>query len=99
MPSVSENTLAWARIPHRLGENTSSLGRKISRLGENTSESTLTPGAFLPERLYSRLSETTFSRVRETSRLSENSPESIFATRNHSRLGELCKKHQLSYNL
>jgi len=96
---LSENTLAWARIPHRLGENTSLLGQKISRLGENTSESTLAPGAFSPGRLYPRLGETTFSPGRGTSSLGKNSLESILATRNHSRLGELCRKHKLSDNL
>jgi len=61
------------------------LGRKISRLGESTPESTLAPGASSPGRLYPRLSEL-------LSGLGENSPESILATRNHSRLGELCRK-------
>jgi len=51
---VSENTLAWTRIP--------------PRLGENTHESTLAPGTFSPGRLYPHWGETTFSPMRKQSR-------------------------------
>jgi len=85
----SENTLAWARIPHRLGE------RFLFGLGKNTPESILALGAFSPRQLYPRLSETTFSPGRGTSRLGENSPESILATQNHSRLGEMMSPRRI----
>ena len=82
---LSKNTLVWVRI--------------LPRLGENTLESTFAPGAFSPRRLYPHLGETTLSPRRDTTRLGENSPENIFTPRNHSRLGELCRKHNLSDNL
>jgi len=64
-------------------------------LSENTPESTLAPRAFSLGRHYPRPSEFSISPGWETSRLGENSPESILASRNHSRLGKLCRKQQL----
>ena len=89
---LSENTLAWVRIPPRLGKKNFSPRRKHYR--EYTCSK-----AFSPGRLYPHLNETTFSTGRGTSRLCKNSPKSILATRKYSRLGELCRKHKLSDNL
>jgi len=87
----AKSIFAWAKIISPGREYLIAWAKDFSPRRKHSREHTCSRG-FLAWATVPWLEWTTFSPGRVIFRLGENSSESILTTRNHSRLGELCRK-------